>query len=379
MHLNPATFLPHLKGLRFDHIEIGERHITLTVTAVAATAACPLCQHRSTTVHSSYTRTVADLPWSGLTVSLCVQTRRFACPVESCERKIFCERLTQFVAVYGRRTDNVRVALRRIVQALGGKAGARLAAHQGIGVSRMTLLRLIHADPAVETPPPRVIGIDDWSRRRGRRYGSIVVDLARHRTIDLLPDRTAETFAIWLRAHPGIEVISRDRAGAYADGARQGAPQAIQVADRWHLLANMREAVERVLTREQARVRAAAVVLGPAPVVAVAVAAGYRAREEMIGASSAGSLPTPLPRRTRVQEEHHARRARRQARYAEVLALHRQGLGQRAIARTLGVGRHTIRTFLRTGAFPERRARTTRTTILTPFAPYLRARWDAGC
>jgi len=177
MRLNPTSFLPHLKGLRFDQIEIAEHRITLTVTAVHATAACPLCQQRSKTVHSSYTRTVADLPWSGMTVSLRVQTRRFACPVESCERKIFCERLTQFVAVYGRRTDNVRTALQRIVRALGGKAGARLAAHQRIGVSRMTLLRLIHADPTVATPPPRVIGIDDWSRRRGRRYGSIVVDL----------------------------------------------------------------------------------------------------------------------------------------------------------------------------------------------------------
>ncbi len=177
MHIDPARFLPHLKGLRFDHIEIGERRITLTLTAVGATAVCPLCQQRSTTVRSTYTRTVADLPWSGLTVSLQVQTRRFACPVESCERKTFCERLTQFVAVYGLRTDNARAALRRIARALGGKAGARLAVHQGIGVSRMTLLRLIHAAPAVEAPPPRVIGIDDWSRRRGRRYGSIVVDL----------------------------------------------------------------------------------------------------------------------------------------------------------------------------------------------------------
>jgi len=380
MHVNPATFLPHLKGLRFDHIEIGEHRITLTVTAVRATAACPLCQHRSTTVHSSYTRTVADLPWSGLTVSLCVQTRRFTCPVASCERKIFCERLTPFVAVYGRRTDNVRAALQRIVRALGGKAGARLAAHQGMGVSRMTLLRLIHAAPAVETPPPRVIGIDDWSRRRGRRYGSIVVDLERHRTIDLLPDRTAETFATWLRAHPGIEVISRDRAGAYADGARQGAPQALQVADRWHLLANMREAVERVLTREQASVRAATAVLRPA---LEGEGAGPTAGHEMGACASApsgeGRPSAVAPRRTRPEEEQCVRRVRRQARYEEVMVLHRQGLGQRAIAQALGVGRHTIRTFLRTGAFPERRARTTSGTILTPFDPYLRARWDAGC
>ncbi len=379
MRLNPAHFLPHLKGLRFDQIEIAERHITLTVTAVRATAACPLCQQRSKTVRSTYTRTVADLPWAGMTVSLQVQTRRFACPVASCERKIFCERLTPFVAVYGRRTHDVRAALRRIVRALGGKAGARLAAHQGIGVSRMTLLRLVHADPAAEMESPRVIGIDDWSRRRGRRYGSIVVDLERHRTIDLLPDRTAETFATWLRAHPGIEIISRDRGGAYADGARHGAPHATQIADRWHLLSNMREAVERVLTREQGSVRVAALVLRPSSMEHSAVAAGHDASAEMPVSAGAGGPPVPSPRRTRLQQEHDARRARRQARYEEVLALYREGLGQRAIARTLGVGRHTIRTFLRTGTFPERRVRTTGATILTPFEPYLRERWDAGC
>jgi len=379
MRINPARFLPHLKGLRFDHVEIVERHITLTVTAVRATAACPLCQQRSTTVRSTYTRTVADLPWAGMTVSLQVQTRRFACPVASCERKIFCERLTPFVAVYGRRTHDVRAALRRIVRALGGKAGARLARHQGIGVSRMTLLRLVHADPAAEMEAPRVIGIDDWSRRRGRRYGSIVVDLERHRTIDLLPDRTAETFAIWLRAHPGVEIISRDRGGAYADGARQGAPHATQTADRWHLLANMRAAVEGVLTREQGSVRAAAAVLRVPPVGDSTVAARRAKGAETPVLASAGRPPVPSPRRTRLQEEHDARRARRQARYEEVLALHHEGLGQRAIARILGVGRHTIRTFLRTGACPARRARTTGATILTPFEPYLRERWDAGC
>ena len=163
------------------------------------------------------------------------------------------------------------------------------------------------------------------------------------------------------------------------DGARQGAPQAIQVADRWHLLANMREAVERVLTREQASVRAAAV-LRPSPLMdGVASIGGHAMGERAVTSPDEGRPPTVAPKRTRVQEEQHARRARRQARYEEVLALHRQGLGQRAIARTLGVGRHTIRTFLRTGAFPERRARTTSTTILTPFEPYLRKRWDAGC
>ncbi len=227
MRINPAIFLPHPKGLRFDHVEIAERRITLTITAARAAAACPLCQHRSKKVHSSYTRTVADLPWSDMRVVLRVQTRRFACPVASCERKIFRERLTPFVAVHGRRTDNVRTALRRIARALGGTAGARVAAHQRMGVSCMTLLRLIHADPAVETSPPRVIGSDDWIRRRGRRYGSIV-DLERHRMIDLLPDRTAETFATWLRPIPASR--------SFVATAPAPMPTALQVADRWHLV-----------------------------------------------------------------------------------------------------------------------------------------------
>jgi len=368
MHLNPACFLPHLKGVRFDHIEIADHHLTLTLTAVRVSAACPLCGRRSRSVHSFYTRTVADLPWAGVIVSLQVHTRRFTCRVPTCVRKIFCERLTPFVVAYGRRTHNVRAALRCLVRALGGKAGARLAQRQGIAVGRTTLLRLVQADPAAPMDPPRVIGVDDWSHRRGRRYGSIIVDLERHRTIDLLPDRTAATFALWLRAHPSVEIISRDRGGAYAEGARQGAPHAIQVADRWHLLANVREVVERVLTREQGSVRAAALVLRPSPALSGDAAEAQGQRSVLLA-----SAPT------RVQEEHDARRARRQERYETVMTLHAQGVGIREIGRQLGMGRHTIRTFIQTGAFPERRTRAPRTTLLSPFDPYLRERWNAGC
>jgi len=141
MRVDPATFLPHLAVLRFDQIEVTPQLIAVTVAAGRPEASCPLCHQPSTTVHSYDTRTVADLPWSGIRVTLCVRTRRFACPVDACVRKIFCERLTEFVAVYARRAHNVRASLERIGLALAGRAGAKLAAAQGTLVSRMTLRR----------------------------------------------------------------------------------------------------------------------------------------------------------------------------------------------------------------------------------------------
>jgi len=165
-----------------------------------------------------------------------VRTRRVACPVDACVRKIFCERLTAFVAVYARRAHNVRASLERIGLALTGRAGAKLAAAQGTPVSRMTLLRLVRALPCPAIEAPSIVGVDDVARRKGRTYASIVCDLERHRPLDLLPDASAETWAAWLAAHPSVTVVSRDRGQSYAEGTTRGAPGAVQVADRWHLL-----------------------------------------------------------------------------------------------------------------------------------------------
>src|SRR5262249_36359260 len=141
----------------------------------------------------------------------------------------------------------LRAALQDIGLSLGGRPGARLGGRLGMMASRATLLRLVRATPLATPEPPQVLGVDDWAWRRGQRYGSILVDLERRRPVDLLPDRSANGLITWLREHPGIDVISRDRAGAYADGARRGAPDAVQVADRFHLLANAGELLERVL------------------------------------------------------------------------------------------------------------------------------------
>jgi transposase len=234
--------------------------------------------------------------------------------------------------------------------------------------SRATLLRLVRAAPMPAFEIPRVLGVDDWAFRRGQRYGTILVDLERRRPVDLLPDRSGPGLATWLREHPGVEIISRDRAGAYADGARQGAPAAIQVADRFHLLANVGELLERVLASQRTTLRQAAAVVDRK--LAEAAPPDTEARLE---------APAASPGETHAQEQQQSRRAQRLARYETVLALHQQGFSQVAISKQVGLGRKTVRRYLRSDAFPEQAPSAPRPTTLAPYDPYLRTRWADGC
>lgn len=358
--MNIAKLIADPHQVRVECIITDEKTITVRITTIQPYASCPRCQHLSTRNHSRYVRTVADLPWLGMAVRLELHTRRFFCMQPACRQKIFCERLSTFVAPYARRTNRLAQVFQVLGFALGGEPGARLAQALALRVSPDTLLRCIRRTVFPTSVTPRVLGVDDWAKRKGHSYGTILVDLERRRPIDLLPDREAQTLEQWLQTHPGVELISRDRAAKYAEGARAGAPEAIQVADRWHLLKNLGEAVKRVLTRERASVEHAA----------------QQLRTDQLGQQvTAGEVVLRFSARPETEIEHH--RAARYARYCAVKRLQQQGVSQVGIARTLCMNHATVRRFMRAAAFPER-VRYRRGSRLDPYLPYLAQRWAQG-
>jgi transposase len=307
-------------------------------------------------MHSHYARTLAALPWAAYRVRLQRCVRKWLCHNRSCRRRIFTERLPTGAAPWARRTRRLAQRLVALGVALGGTAGVRLGHAWDLAMSRNTLLRLLRRHPGPSCPTPTVLGIDDFALRKRQTYGTILVDLERRQPVALLPDRTAETVGQWLRAHPGVEVIARDRSRAYAEGARQGAPAAPPVADRFHLLQNLREALDQVFCTHEK------------PLDAV----NNLVREQPVPLpDGAGAVPVPphaIPRPA--QQRAVQRPVRRQALHAQVWALHRQGWTAPAIAQHLGMSLRTVQRDLRSATFAGRKRRSDRgDSILNSYKP----------
>jgi transposase len=386
--------LPDVNLLRLDGVVIDAEGATIRATSWQAAVCCPVCGQPSQREHSRYIRRPSDLPCGGRALRLELTVRRFFCDNAACARQTFAERLAGVVRVSARRTERLAELQRQIGLALGGEAGARHAAQLAVPVSPDTLLRLISETTELPVTTPRALGIDDWAWRKRQRYGTILVDLERRCVVDILPDRSADTVAAWLQAHPGVEIISRDRGGIYAEGARRGAPAAVQVADRWHLLANLREALERLLTRQHtalprvtgldakkhqsATASEALKTVGTAP-TASSAPDGIAATNLVSADAAKPAGEPPAAEVTKDQLLRQQRRARRLSRYQDVVHLHQAGVSVRRIAQQMGMGRQTIRRYLHHGAFPEITQRRKSPSLLDCWEPYLLERWQAGC
>ncbi|WP_371666483.1 ISL3 family transposase [Streptomyces sp. NBC_00289] len=351
-----------VQGVVIENVVPDGELVAVRARAVAERVVCPACGTLSSRVHSRYVRRLADSSVRGRPVLIELQVRRFRCGQRLCRQATFAEQVDGLTVRHGRRSAGLQTVLERVAVMLAGRAGARLSQTLAAGVSRSTLLRLIRRLPEPETSTPRVLGVDDFALRKGHKYGTILIDIETRQPIDLLPDRTTSTVAKWLADHPGIEVICRDRSTAYAEAGRLGAPNAIHVADRWHIWSNLTEAVEKTVVQHRALLREP----------------HDAATAQAVADTENTNLDPPSPRgpRTtgrlsdRIREQH-----------AAIHALLEQGIGLRAIARQQGLARNTVRRFANAASADELLVGrwTGRASILDPYKPYLHQRWAEGC
>ena len=353
------------------HLEETAAQLTLEVTATRTRVRCPLCQTSTSRVHNWYTRPLTDLPWGPYTIRLHLRVRKFFCDQPACPRQLFTERLLTVAAPWARRTLRLAQRLRACGLALGGEMGARLGHRLGLPTSPDTLLRLVQEAPTPAATAPQVLGVDEWAWRRGQRYGTILVNLEDHQVLDLLPERSADLVAHWLTQHPTVTVVCRDRSALYADGIRRGAPHAVQVVDRFHLVKNLREAIEAFLHEQR-------------PALQAAAASTAQALTRVAGSVAAPSMYRGRHRCSQVGQ--HRQEAAQQQRHAAWVAtdeaihtLRAQGTSVTAIAAQLGISRPTVRAYLRRTQPPSPRSPQRSGQVLRPYMTYLIQRWREGC
>lgn len=352
-----SPLFPLPDGLEITSVSDTPEEVLVRVTSYRATSPCPICSIPSSAIHSLYRRHPKDLPCVGRPIRLLLTVRKFFCRNPSCVRKIFTERLPELIEVSSRLTTRLRGGVQEIGFATCGKGGERLSSKLGIKLSDVTLLRSLYLLPLPPIGKVTVLGIDDWSYRRGKRYGSILVDLQTHKIIDLLPERSVESVIAWLEAHPEVEIVSRDRGGTYVDGVTQGAPLATQVCDRWHLLKNLGEAIEAFLIRAHIRLPEAVV-------------------QEPTKARPLTTYSATPAQQGRTQ----ARLLRKWKLYQRIHELHEGGMSLRKIGEELGLARGTVRKYFRHPPEPPLPTpRPLRASKLDPYEDYILTRLSQGC
>lgn len=343
------SLLPHLARVLVEQVSVESGVLRILARTHGEVAlACPDCGARSRRRHSGYGRVLADGAVGGRMVVIALEVRRLFCDNSRCERVTFAEQVEGLAERYQRRTPLLHRLLAAIGIVLSGLPGARLAALLPTPVSRTTMLRLVMLTPDPAAPTPRVLGVDDFAFKRSHVYGSVLVDCETGAPVDLLEDREADTFARWLTGREGIEAICRDRAGAYASAASAAAPDAIQIADRWHVWKNLCDTVEKAIGAHRS-------CLDPP------------------------NEPQPAPVEAAKAEGVQAAQTRR--RHAEVHALYDKGVGIDRTAVQLGLDRKTVRRYAQAATAddmitnPPRRGRHG----IARYAPYLNQRWNEGC
>src|SRR6266568_3778855 len=359
------TILPDLSDLIIEQISVADA-VTMTVHAASATASCPCCGTISQRVHSHSTRTLHDLPASGRTVRLNVHVRRFLCQESTCKRKIFAERFPSLTLPRVKFTLRLQEALKEMGFEQGGQAGARLGKKLGYPGSADTILRLVKQDLLPTPSSPRVVGIDDWSWKRGLRYGTLICDLENNRPIDVLADRSVQTVSAWFEKRPSVEIVSRDRSSEYAAAISKGAPQALQVADVWHIGTNLSESVQTLLARGLAEIRRGLQIQ----------ATTEQEPEEMEPVLEEERRPA-LSHSFKLAQE--GRRAQKLDLYEQMVELHQQGVKAADIASRVGIGERTVHRWLAHGSFPKTRRRRRRPSLIDPYERSVISRWQEGC
>src|SRR6202161_2203357 len=335
-------------GLVIESVSDSSDSIIIAVRAESGGAECPLCGARSSRIHSRYDRQAADLPCAGREIRLRVITRRFVCEAPHCRRRIFAERLGDgALPSRSRRTARLDCVVHHLGLVLGGRPAASLAKRLMLPVSNDTLLRVVRRRTALRTDPLTVVGIDDWAFRRNRRYGTIVCDLERRRIVTLLPDREVATVRAWLADHPEIRVVSRDRGGGYGEASAKALPDAIQVADRWHLMENASAAFLDAVRKSMRAIRSA------------------------IGSTTI--TPEFLTSAEKLRYESYLRRVDTNT---DTVSVARDGVSIKQIVRRLGHSRNLVRKTLRGGRADVFQ---TRERSLDAQYLFLEGQWSSGC